>query len=188
MPAGKVYGGERLLYASTSAPLAAFQLFSSLAAFSGAAGQATYASGTLCRTPCPSALPCAVQIASWLCTCNMPDTALLGLPCLLWQPMACWMPGLTAVRTPVAPHWQCNGATGEEAAWQVSSVASAQHFPVCPQSIMPSLGFYGFRRCTILQFVTRASLSAWNAWAWASVRSHRALITATSSRSWQVWL
>lgn len=45
--AGKVYGGERLLAASSPAPLAAFQLFSSLAAFSGAAGQASYASGAL---------------------------------------------------------------------------------------------------------------------------------------------
>lgn len=47
--AGKVYGAQNLLQLSSRAALSAFQLFSSLAAFSGAAGQASYAAanGTL---------------------------------------------------------------------------------------------------------------------------------------------
>lgn len=40
---GKVHGGEQLLAASSTAPLSAVQLFSSLSAFSGGGGQATYA-------------------------------------------------------------------------------------------------------------------------------------------------
>lgn len=47
--AGKVYGAQHLLQLSAQAALSMFQLFSSLAAFSGAAGQASYAAanGTL---------------------------------------------------------------------------------------------------------------------------------------------
>ena len=47
--AGKVYGAQHLLSRSSAAPLSVLQLFSSLAAFSGAAGQASYAAanGTL---------------------------------------------------------------------------------------------------------------------------------------------
>lgn len=46
---GKVYGAQNLLQYSTAAALSTLQLFSSLAAFSGAAGQASYAAanGTL---------------------------------------------------------------------------------------------------------------------------------------------
>jgi hypothetical protein len=38
-----VYGAQHLLSRSSPAPLSVLQLFSSLAAFSGAAGQASYA-------------------------------------------------------------------------------------------------------------------------------------------------
>lgn len=40
---GKVFGAQQLVTRSSAAALASFQLFSSLASFSGAAGQATYA-------------------------------------------------------------------------------------------------------------------------------------------------
>ena len=63
--AGKVYGAQNLLQLSSSAALSAFQFFSSLAAFSGAAGQASYAAanGTLDAWAHASQVGLAVSLA-----------------------------------------------------------------------------------------------------------------------------
>lgn len=53
---GKVEGPDRMAESSVLAPLTAFNLFSSLAAFSGSGGQGSYAAANGCSTDGPS--PC----------------------------------------------------------------------------------------------------------------------------------